>query len=197
MVINLPPNSESHIDSLCPMAGQMVFIEVDPDAEARRASRYIFRALVDAKWDVQEPLKLVDGLADGVSVQPWVPPAPKGGEISNMSPYDHASELAGKLVTFLHSYNWQANEEWPRNAHGDVVHEEKVLPAEAIRKQIGLYPPTVYVSPPGQKEFTSAMEEQKRMREKVEAESKRKLEEERATLPPEFRQELQRAEVEW
>jgi hypothetical protein len=192
-------DAKSYVDSLRPMAGQMVFIEVVPDEEARRAARNIFGALVDAKWDVQKPLKLADGLADGVSVQPSVPMLTglAGGEIPNMSPYWHASDVAEKLLDFLHSYNWQAAKGWPTDAQGQMIHDEKVLPAGAIRIQIGLYPPAVYVSPPGQKELTSRMEELKQEQEKAVAESKRKREEQRATLPPEIRQKLEQADVEW
>jgi hypothetical protein len=196
--VALPGVSKSYIDSLRPMAGQMVFIEVVPDAEARRAALSIARTLADAQWNVQTPLKFVDGLEDGVSVQPSEPTLTglANGEIPNMNPYWHASDIANKLVEFLHSYNWQATRGWPLDPQGKMIRDEKVLAAGAIRIQIGLYPAAVYVSPPGQKELTSRMEELKQEREKAEAESKRKLEEHWATFPPEVRERLQQAKAE-
>jgi len=193
------PGSKSYVDSLRPMAGQIVFIEVVPEAEARRAALNIAETLVDAQWNVQTPLRFVDGLADGVSVQPSVPTltGPLKGGIPNMSPHWHASEVAEKLLDFLHSYNWQAVRGWPTDPQGKLIRDEKVLPAGAIRIQVGLYPAAVYVSPPGQKELTSRMEEMKREREKAMAEAKRKREEQLATLPPETRKRLQKADEEW
>jgi hypothetical protein len=178
------------------MAGQMVFIEVVPDAEARRAALNILQTLLNAQWNVQKPLTFVDGLADGVSVQPSVPTftASAKGEIPNMSPYWYASDVAEKLLDFLHSYNWQAVRGWPTDPQGKLIRDERVLPAGAIRIQVGLYPPAVYVSPPGQKEFTSAMAEMRREQEKVAAESKRKLEEQ---LPPDVRKRFQQRNEEW
>ncbi|HXP68804.1 MAG TPA: hypothetical protein VOA88_05930 [Candidatus Dormibacteraeota bacterium] len=192
----LTPNTKkSYVDPLLPMAGQMVFIEFVPDAEARRAAQYIARTLADAEWSVQE-LKFVDGLKDGVSVQASVS-TPTGNGIPSMSPHWHASDAEEKLLSFLHSYNWQAARGWPTDAQGKMIVDEKVLPAGAIRILIGLYPPAVYVSPPGQKELASRMEELKQEREKREAESKRKREEQLATLPPEVRQRLRQADAEW
>jgi hypothetical protein len=179
--------TKSYVDPLRTMAGQMVFIEVVPDEEARRAALNIAGALADAQWNVQKPMKLIDGLADGVSVQPSVPTF-TGSEIPNVSPHWHASDAAEKLLNFLHSYNWQAARGWATDAQGKMI-DEKALPAGAIRIQIGLYPPAVYVSPPGEKEFTSRME-------KARAESKRKREEQWATLPPEVRQRLEQAAAE-
>jgi hypothetical protein len=94
-----------------------------------------------------------------------------------MSPYWHASEVAEKLLDFLHSYNWQAVRGWPNDPRGKIIRDETILPAGAIRIQVGLYPPAVYVSPPGQKELTSAREEMRLEQEKARAESKRKHEE--------------------
>ena len=194
-----PAGAKSYVDPLRPMAGQIVFIEVVPDAEARRAALNIAQTLLDAQWNVQKPLTFVDGLADGVSVQPSEPTftaSPKG-EIPNMSPYWHASDVAEKLLDFLHSYNWQAVRGWPTDPQGKLITDEKILPPGAIRIQVGLYPAAVYVSPPGQKELTSRMEEIRREREKARAESKRKREEQWATFPPELRKRLQEADDEW
>jgi hypothetical protein len=176
------------------MAGQIVFIEFVPDSESRRAAITLERTLSDAKWNVQKPLRAVDGLEDGVSVQPsW---SEVTGGISDLFLRSRATDVTDKLLDFLHSYNWQATRGWPSDPEGKLIRDEKILPAGAIRIQVGLYPPTVYVSPPGQKEFTSSMEEWRRKREEMRAEFKRKDEERRAMLPPETRKELERADKE-
>jgi len=181
------PAAKSYVDSLRPMAGQRVFIEFVPDAEARRAAIGIAQALFDAHWNVEIPLRSVEGLPDGVSVQPsWSAGIPM-----------HAIDAADKLLDFLHSFNWQAGRGFPTDPQGKLIRDEKVLPAEAIRIQVGLYPAVVYVNPPGQKEFTSRMEELKKEREKTDAESKRKRKEYLATLPLELRTRLEQADEEW
>ncbi len=192
------PGTKSYVDSLLPMAGQLVFIEVVPDAEARRAALNIARTLGDAQWNVQKPLRFVDGLADGVSVQPSNPPVRRSekGEIplANMSAYWHAEDAARKLLEFLHSYDWQATRGWPTDLQGAPIRDEKVLPAGAIRIQVGLYPAAVYVSPPGQKEFTSSIEQMKREQD---ADIKRRREEALAALPPELRKRREQEMEEW
>jgi hypothetical protein len=189
--------TESYVDRLRPMAGQLVFIEFIPDAEAHRAAVSIANTLTDAHWKLQEPPKSVDGLADGVSVQPSVPTFTGGKFPDDMSPYRRGTEAAEKLVDFLHSYNWQAASRSPTDAQGKLFRDEKVFPAGAIRIQVGLYPPAVYVSPPAQKEFASHLEEMKQEEEKAQAEIQRKQEEQMATLPPELRQKLQQSAAEW
>lgn len=191
---------KSYVDPLRPMAGQMVFIEVVPDEEARRAALNIARTLVDAHWNLQMPMKFADGLADGVSVQPsvpWIVGLADGKQLEEMSMFRQASEVSEKLVEFLHSYDWEAALGFPEDAQGKVIHDEKVLPAGAIRIQVGLYPPAIYVSPPGQKELTSRMEELKQEQEKANAEAKRQRQESWAKLPPVVRQELEQAQEEW
>lgn len=192
-------HTQSYFDPLRPMAGQVVFIEVVQDAEARRAAFNIARTLADAQWNVQRPLRLVDGLADGVSVQPSVPTLTglAIGEVPNMSPHWHAIDVTEKLVDFLHSYNWQALPGLPTDPQGKLIRDEKILPAGAIRIQVGLYPPAVYVSPPGQKEFTARVEEFRRKQENVIAEAKRRREEQLATLAPEDRKRTQQLYEEW
>src|ERR1035437_1792009 len=192
--------TKSYADSLRPMAGQVVFIEVVPDAEARRAALNIARTLEDAHWSVQEPLKFVDGIADGISVQPFVSPHSRMAPESMGKPdsYWRAIEVAGlaadQLLDFLHSYNWQAKIGWTTDSHLNIV-DEKVLPIGAIRIQVGLYPPAVYVNPPGQKEFTTSIEEMneemKRAEGKRMAEFERDREKRLATLPPELRRKVQ------
>jgi len=194
-----PSGKKSYVDSLLPMAGQVVFIEVVPDAEARRAAFQLARTLGDAQWNLQKPLRFVDGLEDGVSVQPSVPTfgGSANGAIPNMSPYWDASDVADKLVDFLQSYNWQTARGWPLDPAGKMIRDETILPAGAIRIQVGLYPPAVYVNPLGQKELTARLEEMRQEQEKAMAESKRKREEQWAKLPPELRKRMEQADEEW
>jgi hypothetical protein len=196
------------VDPLLPMAGQKVLIEFVPETEARRAAFNLANVLVAAKWDVQQPLRIVDGLKDGVSVQTSLTgtePSQNGGP-QGWGTYVQASNTAEKLVEFLHSYNWQANGDWPESDTGKLLHDPNVLPAGAIRIQIGLYPAVVFVSPPGQQELTihrekdmrdqeKYMAELKRKREEALAETKRQIDEQFKTSPPEVReQQLKRAE---
>src|ERR1035437_1437069 len=191
--------TKSYADPLRPLAGQVVFIEVVPDAEARRAALNIARTLEDAHWNVQL-LKFVDGLADGVSVQPFVSPHSRLAPESMGKPdsYWRAIEVAGlaadQLLDFLHSYNWQAKRGWPTDSHLNIV---DVLPVGTIRIQVGLYPPAMYVNPPGQKEYTSISKEMneqaKRVADEQMAEFEREREKRLATLPPELRREVQEA----
>jgi hypothetical protein len=186
---------KTYLDPLLPMAGQMVLIEHVPDAEARRAANSIARTLTMAQWKVQKPLKVVDGIADGVSVQPSLPILGLAkGQTPNMYPYWHAGDAAETLLEYLHSYNWQAERGFPLDADRELIRDENVLPAGAIRIQVGLYPPAVYVSQPGQKEL---MEEMKRSEEKADAERKRRRQEQLAKLPPELRKRIEQANEEY
>ena len=144
--------SKSYVDPLRPMAGQIVFLEVTPnDAEARRAASEIARTLSDSQWSIQIPPRFVEGISDGVSVQPsaTLPAGLAKGDASQMAAYWQTQATADKLLDFLHSYNWQAARGWPLDPQGNLIHDDKVLPAGAIRVQVGLYPPAVYVSPQG------------------------------------------------
>jgi len=175
--------TKSYVDPLRPMAKQKFFIEVVPDAEARRAALHIQRALVDANWDMLRPPRFVDGLADGVSVQPYVNPRNSPPNRPNLSVEWSASGAAYKLVDFLHTYNWRAEFGFPTDSQGKLIHDETVLPAGAIRIQVGLYPPAVFINPPGEKEWTSALEESTRQQEKARAEYMRGVEK---TMAPEL-----------
>jgi hypothetical protein len=182
---------KTSVDSLLPMRGQKVFIEVVKDAEARRAARNLHNALVFAKWDVP-PVRLIDDdLEDGVSVQPSVagrdPTKPYDNEasVANMN----ASEVGGKLVDFLHSYNWQATRGNPLDAsRKKMLRDPAILPEGAIRVQIGLYPPVQFVSPPGDKETALVREQFRQMREKEYADDARREEEDLKNFPPEQRE---------
>jgi hypothetical protein len=187
---------KTYADSLVPMAGQVVFIEVVPDAEARRAAINIAQTLTDAKWNVKTPLRIVDGLADGVSVQPAEPERVAKGQLPNVPQYWHTTDAVEKLLDFLHSYNWQAAKGWPIDPQGNMIHDEQILPAGAIRIQVGLYPPAVYVSPPGETELASRLGALKKQRQATDAEVKRQREERLAKLPPETQRELRQAEAE-
>ncbi|MDQ2844356.1 MAG: hypothetical protein M3Y72_25595 [Acidobacteriota bacterium] len=198
VITNWTAGGKTTSDPLLAMAGQKVFIELTPDAEARRAAFNLAGVLVNAKWDVQTPLKFVDGLADGVSVLPSM----EGTESllnrvpDGISTYWHAEEVAERLVNFLHSYNWQANRGWPVNADGRLIRDPNILPAGAIRIQVGLYPAVMYVSPPGQRELTTRLEGSKREREKLLGQ-KRKREQRLEGLSPELRQRMLDAEADW
>jgi len=190
---------QSYVDPLTPMAGQIVLIEFVPDAEARRAALNIARALVDAKWKLQTPIRPVDWLADGVSVQPSAPPPPsKNGETPNLDSWGRANDVAGKLLDFLHSYNWEARREYPTDAQGKLMRDPKILPDGAIRIRVGLYPAAVYITPSRQQHETERwLEEQRRKQEKFEAEMKRRWEDGLKAFPPERRARLEQAHEEW
>jgi len=199
VIPNWVAGGKTSADPMLPMATQKVFIEFVPDAEARRAAFNLAGTLSNAKWDVQIPLRIVDGLEDGVSVQPsmaGMEPSQNGAP-EGLSAYWHASDVAEKLVNFLHSYNWQAKRGWPQSAPGKLLRDPNVLPPGTIRVQIGLYPAVVYVSPPGQRELTARLEEMRREEEKLTAELNRKRDEQLSTLPPEIRKQLQESEKEW
>jgi hypothetical protein len=188
-------SEKSYVDRLIPMAGQAVFIEHVPDTEARRAALNIMLTLLDAKWNIQGPIRPVDWLQDGVSIQPSEAgtTSPKDQSLY-LSAFSRASDAAEKLEDFLHSYNWYARIEPPTDEHGKWIHDPKTLPPGAIRIQVGLYPPMVYVSPPGQQELNARFEEYEREKERFEAEVERKEEEGR---PPEFRKALEEHHREW
>jgi hypothetical protein len=167
--------NKSYVDPLRPMAGQVVFIEVISDPEARRAARSLAEALTAAQWNVQRPIKLIEGLKDGVSVQPSA--SISGATVEDASRDTsinwHAGEVATRLLDFLHSYNWQAEEGYPYDQQ-EPIHDAKILPVGAIRIQIGLYPATTYVNPPGTKEAAAVsaeiMQSMENQRKKEEAE---------------------------
>jgi len=163
-------------DPLRPMAGQKVFIQFVPDTEARRAALNLAGTLANAKWDVQ-PLQIVDGLRDGVSVQPSMAGTEpsKDGAPQGWSAHVHASESADKLIDFLQSYNWQATRGWPEGAPGKLLRDPNVLPADSIRVQIGLYPAVVYISPPGEKDLSLALAQSEQERQKIRKEMRERL----------------------
>jgi len=140
------------------MSGQLVFIEVVPnDAEARRAALNIARTLKDAKWNLQKPSFSEERIEDGVSVQPSHSRRPGiNGQSPDMTLSWKADERAEVLLDFLHSYNWQASRGFPLDAQNKLIRDPKILAEGAIRIQVGLYPPVIYVSPQDKKLLMSA-----------------------------------------
>jgi hypothetical protein len=186
VILNWYSGGVSYVAPLQPIAGQKVSIEYIPyDAEARRAALNIERTLVDAGWNVQKPLLVVDGLRDGVSVQPsWTTPVLGQDELL-MRDLDHRAEVAAdKLIDFLHSYNWQAKKE-VLSPPNEPIRDTKVLAAGSMKVQVGLFPPAISAATPGQRKLTQDLEEFKRKREETAAESRRKLEQNLAGLAPE------------
>src|ERR1039458_1870520 len=184
VISNWMTDGKTYSDPLFPMAGQKVFIEFVPDPETRRAALNLAGTLSNAKWDVQ-PLRVVDGLEDGVSVQPSMAGTeplqnvtPQGSS-AHMKAWDmktKASDVADKLVDFLHSYNWQAMRGWPLDAQYKMIHDPSVLPAGAIRIQIGLYPAVTFVSPPGEKDIADAIAQAEKDRQELADKEEKRLE---------------------
>jgi hypothetical protein len=158
---------ENSTDPLRPFAGQAI-IEFVPDAETRRAAFNIFGALDKAGWKVSRPAP-VDGIDDGVEIQP------------SMAPPGDSRAAANAVVDFLHSYNWQARRGWPLDEKHPLIRDPKIIPPDSLRIRVGLYPPVTYVSPPGAKDFAAAVAENKQKMEKyrkqIEAEELKKDEE--------------------
>ena len=179
---------KTYVDKLRPMAGQKIVVEYIPfDAEARRAALSIANALIDAKWDLQKPLTMIDGLPDGVSVQPF----PYRPDINTFSVLSRATINADSLVEFLHSYNWTARR--------DFGHDRPdTMPPGSVRVQIGLYPAVSLAKPIGQKEIDDAMEAGRREREEEarRGRSRRRAEVE-ANMSPEQRKAFEKREAEW
>jgi hypothetical protein len=177
--ISVSSGTKTRVDSLRPFAGQKVFLEVIPnDAESRRAVFSLAKALNAAGWDVEKTIMPVDGIPDGVSVQPSA--SESGDLVDEVAPERFANMRAGdvayKLVDFLQSFNWQAQSGYPTDSKGDLIKNVKILPVGAIRIQVGLYPATEFVTPPGGKEFTATAAQFEQEREKY----KKKSEAERA-----------------
>lgn len=139
-----------YTDPLKAITGRPVIVEFIPDAEARRAARYIADTLDRAKWDVKL-FRPVDGLRDGVDVQP------SEGRIMDLDGGSKTIEIAGAIVDFLHSYNWQATLGVVRSDNGGISRDGKIVPVGTIRIQVGLYPAVEYVGTPGSKEFEDWM----------------------------------------
>lgn len=194
VILSWSTNGKTSVDQLKPLAGRTVFIEFLADNEARRAALNIAGTLTSAKWDVR-PLKVVDGIEDGVVVQPYVAAA-SGEGIENEW---RAGEVADALIDFLHSYNWQVRRGWPTDATGHLIRDDSILPPGSVRIQVGLYPAVMYVPPPGAAGISQALAELEKQVERARVESQRITQEARRkmleSLPPERRKLMeQRAE---
>jgi hypothetical protein len=182
-------NTKTSVDPLKPFTGHQAIIEFIPDAEAKRAALNIKETLERAGWKIARVSPL-DGIEDGVEVQAYFRRANEQNSPKDLGrDWDNhikSMEAVNALLDFLHSYNWQAREGWA--APGNDI------PPDGIKVRVGLYPPAVFVSPPGQKEFNSRVEAMKREFDKSIAELERKQME---SLPPETRKQLQQAREEW
>lgn len=182
----------SYVDPLRPMAGQVVFIEVMPDAESRRAAKSLANALAAAKWDIQSIKQVgeLDELKDGVSVEP----SDSAFDPQGWGAWLHAGNVSDALVDFLHSHNWQAKRDWWLDSKGMTEHDPKIAPFGSIRIQVGLYPATEYLSPPADKQLVATLEERKREADALEAKD---WESRVAGLLPAEREVMERRRKEW
>ncbi len=172
---------KSTVDPLRKFALYNAVIEFIPnDAEARRAAFSVRTSLLSAGWKVPS-LAPVEGIRDGVSVEPF-----EGPEDGSMLGHKWASyDAADTLVDFLHSFNWQARWDFLEGVNGALIHDPRVVPPPGVRIRIGLYPAVPVVVPKGAESFSEAIvqydkENEKRAKERAEQRRKR-LE----TLPPE------------
>jgi hypothetical protein len=148
--------------ALRPFAPYQAIIEYVPyDAEARRAAFEVANALADAGWTIAS-VSTFDGIPDGVQVKSY------GGSLTGnhtqeewSSDFDQikASEnVASTFVDFLHSYFWVASIQkmpLPHRFPRDPV----VIPPKTIEVRIGLYPATMFVTPPGEADIAAALDE--------------------------------------
>jgi hypothetical protein len=154
-------NTKNSTDPLKPFAGRQVIIEFVPDAETRRAALNLYGSLDRAGWKIIR-ISPLDGIEDGVEIQPYVAPRPT---TSGLSPEwgplwqseIRSSDAADALVDFLHSYDWQAKRGWPVDEKGQLIRDAKILPPDTLRIRVGLYPAVTYISPPGAKDFADAI----------------------------------------
>jgi len=124
-----------------------------------------------------------------VSVQPSQaysrPPKEETEEdqMFDFSASKHAGAVTDKLVEFLHSRNWQAERRYPLDAHGFIIHDPQTLPVGSIRIQVGLYPPMVYMPPPGDIEMNAVQNKWKQQEERQELERRQRMEQRWSKLP--------------
>lgn len=132
-------------DPLRPYASSYhAIVEYVPDPEARRAAFSLVGAFIAAGW--KEPvLRQVDGLSDGVEIEPFHPIPGKPPAPFQVDQEWKSFDVADAIVDFLHSYNWQAT----------TALKDFDLPKDGIKIRIGLYPATEYTALPGAAQFTS------------------------------------------
>lgn len=137
---------------------RQVSIEYVREPEAKRAALSLRLALEIVGWTVSAFTPIDELPDDGVEVEPFMP----SWEVSSTTMWEEELDswnAAEAVVEFLHSYNWQARIGWPINEKGEVIRDPKIFPPNSLRIKIGLYPPVVYISPSGAKEFSKAYEE--------------------------------------
>jgi hypothetical protein len=130
------------------------------------------------RWKLQGPPITVDGLQDGVSVQPF----PLSLNNNNFGQRWRTDDVADALVDFLHSYNWTASKGWAPNRPDSI-------PAGAVRIQVGMYPATSYISPPGFADINRVISKNESDRKARQKEADRKYLE---NFPPNSRKEEER-----
>ncbi len=167
-------NGKTSVDPLRSFAGHQVIVEFVPDAEARRAAFNIAESLNSAGWKILR-LAPVDGIDDGVEVQPFQPSTELGHIQKNWADWSRASAAADAIVDFLHSYNWQATRAWPLDEKGAMIHDPKIIPPGAVRIRVGLYPPIQFIAPPGAKDLASAVAQFQQQREKTRMDAEAKM----------------------
>jgi hypothetical protein len=182
-------NTRTSIDPLKPFAGRQAIIEFVPDAETRRAALSIYGSLDRAGWKIIR-ISPVDGIEDGVEIQPYVAPSPTSGlsaEWDSLWQSEiRSNNAADALVDFLHSYNWQAKRGWPLDEKGQMIRDSKILPPDTLRIRVGLYPAVTYVSPPGAKDIAEAIAQFDQQREAI----KKQTEKQRADRDEEILKRL-------
>lgn len=164
-------NTKTSIDPLKPFAGGQAIIEFVPDAETRRAALNIYGSFDHAGWKIIR-FSTIDGIEDGVEIQPYVAPLPPASGFSPEWNSLWQSEIrsdnaADAVIDFLHSYNWQAKRGWPVDENGHMIRDPKILPPDTLRIRVGLYPAVTYVSPPGAKDLADAIGKFDQQREAI------------------------------
>jgi hypothetical protein len=187
---------KSSFDSLTPLAPYKVVIEYVPnDAEAHRAALSIAGALEQSRWTVS-PLIPIEGLNDGVEVQPFNGPS----DGSMWGAHLRSSENAAVIVDLLHSYNWQAKVGFPLDEHGAMIYDPKVIPPDGLRITVGLYPAVSFVVPPGARDVVaSVLQLRKEAEQRIKQAQKEYSDEEEKylkTLTPEAQTEHKASQME-
>jgi hypothetical protein len=171
-------NTKTSIDPLKLFGGRQAIIGFVPDAEARRAALSIYGSLDRAGWKIIR-ISPLDGIEDGVEIQPYTAPTPTSGSSAEWYPLwqseIRSSNAADALVDFLHSYDWQAKRGWPVDEKGQVIRDPEILPPDTLRIRVGLYPAVIYVSPPGAKDFADAIAKGDQQREVIKKQMDKEL----------------------
>lgn len=155
-----------------------VSIEYVNDAEARRAATSLTIALARAGWNVIE-FAVWDDIEDGVSVDPYMAPTDERWTRDLWADETEADRAADLVVDFLHSFDWQASRGWPLHNNAQIQ-DPTILPPKGLLIRVGLYPPVMYVSPPGMKFVTDNETRFAQERKQMEEEAKEGLDKRRA-----------------